>query len=234
MKSCGGPEPSRRCEISERLVPPGALIRVLHDGEEFDVGEMKVVEMFDHAIGHLEVAQRAVVDVAHPRAEMDLVDRHRVPPQVPPGSGGHPTLVAPLVGQVAHHRRRCRRHFVVEGERVCLVHPVAAVARCDVVLVRVTLANPGHEPRPDPGVALHGERVVARFPFVELADHRHVLGVRRPHGEEGSIHALSSTEVGAKLVVEAEMVPLVEEEQVVVGQLERSRIGGGFGHVRRG
>ena len=55
----------------------------------------------------------------------------------------------------------------------------------------------------------------AAIPVVEVADDRDVVRVRRPDREVIARHAAHGGRVGAELVVEPEVAPLVEEIQVL-------------------
>ena len=75
----GRAEARRRGEVARHLVAPGARERVRHHRQQLDVGEAHVLGVGAQLVGQLEVGQRPVAleRVQPPRAEMDLVDRHR-------------------------------------------------------------------------------------------------------------------------------------------------------------
>ena len=68
----------RGSEIARRLVSPGAVEGMLHDGQQFDVGESQLVHVVGEAGRDLAIGERAVVFFgdAHPGAEVHFVDRH--------------------------------------------------------------------------------------------------------------------------------------------------------------
>ena len=68
----------RGSEVAGGLVSPGTVERMLHDRQELDVGEAHLVDVFGESRRRLAIGERAVVFFrhAHPRAEMDFVNRH--------------------------------------------------------------------------------------------------------------------------------------------------------------
>src|SRR6516164_565684 len=65
-------------EISSDLVTPGAVERVLHDGQELNMSEAELVDVIGEAGREFTVGVPAVVGfMADPGAEMDFIDRHR-------------------------------------------------------------------------------------------------------------------------------------------------------------
>ncbi len=73
------PEARRRREVAADLVAPRAGERVRHHRQQLDVREAHVERVRGQLVGQLEVGQRPVAlhRVQPPRAEVDLVDRHR-------------------------------------------------------------------------------------------------------------------------------------------------------------
>ena len=91
-EACGGGV------VGRDLVAPRAAERVLHDGQQLDVGEAQLGDVRRQLVGELVVAQRAAALVLAPRAEVHLVDRHRpLVGTVLGGALGHPLVVGPGV-----------------------------------------------------------------------------------------------------------------------------------------
>ena len=90
----GGAEARGRGVVRRDLVAPRPAERVLGDGQQLDVGEAGLVEVVDELAGHL-----AVVQPGPPRAEVHLVDAHRLGVRLPLGAAVDPLVVAPLVGR---------------------------------------------------------------------------------------------------------------------------------------
>src|SRR5690606_9870579 len=63
-------------KVPRGLVTPGAVERMLHDGQELDVGKAGAKDVLGQERGQLAVGQRAVALLGHPPpgAEVDLVD----------------------------------------------------------------------------------------------------------------------------------------------------------------
>jgi hypothetical protein len=91
--------------------------------EELHVGEAGL----PHVVGEL-LGQLAVGQALAPRAEVHLVDAHRLYVRRPCGPRAEPALVVPLVGGLEDDARRLRRHLGVEREGVGLLPPDAVRA----------------------------------------------------------------------------------------------------------
>ena len=160
---------------------------MLHHGEQLDVGEAEVDRVVGELVREVAVAQPAPVGPSTPRAQVDLVDRHRRREGAPLGSGREPVGVAPVVGEVPHDGAGLGRQLRVERERVGLVDAVAAVARADVELVGRGRAGRHRRRRTRcPEDSDRGERMRVGVPAVEVPDHGDVLRVRCPDGERGA------------------------------------------------
>src|SRR5260370_971556 len=48
-------------KIAQGLVAPGAVIRMLHDGEQLDVGVTEILDVGDELVAELAVAEPAIV-----------------------------------------------------------------------------------------------------------------------------------------------------------------------------
>ncbi len=203
------------------LIAPGAVEGVLHDGQKLHVGLAQVFDVARELLGELPVAQKAVPLLRDPPpgAGVDLVD----------GPGGlqgvvavalrHPAPVLPWVAQVPDHRGGLGGLLPAEGEGIPLVHLVAAVAGDDAVFVKRPVAEARHKSLPDPRAVLPDPQGVAfGVPAVEVPHHRDPLGIGGPHGKEHPRLSPRIQDVGAKLLVEPKMGPLLEEVDVVVGE----------------
>ncbi len=63
-------------EIAQSLVAPGAIKRVLHDGEQLDVGVAEAFYVRDKLIGEFTIGEPAIMfpGDAPPGTEMDFID----------------------------------------------------------------------------------------------------------------------------------------------------------------
>src|SRR4030042_4313895 len=55
-------------------------------------------------------------------------------------------------------------------------------------------------------------------PIIEVASNENLLGIRCPHREIGSLHPIHSDNMRTQLLIETEMIPLVEQIEVILGQ----------------
>ena len=149
---------------------------------------------------------------------MHLVDGHRGVVGVVDLPDLHPVCIAPVVGEIPHPGGGLGGNLGVGGERIRLVDPVHVEAGPDMELVRLPLRDTRDETLPDPRSSFRLQRVLAGVVEVEIPDHRHVLGIRRPDREIGPGNPIYFDEVAAQLLVETEMRAFVEEKQIVLGE----------------
>ena len=92
---------SRR-EVSGGLVSPGTVERMLHHGQELNVREAQLANIFGEPRSSLAIGERTVVlfGDAHPGAEMDFVDGLRRAQGVASGAILHPVVIAPSIIEV--------------------------------------------------------------------------------------------------------------------------------------
>ena len=105
-----------------------------------------------------------------------------------------------------------------EAVGIGLVGAVGHVARLDVELVDLALADAGNEALPDPRLAARREGMGAGLPAVEVPDHRDEVGVRRPGREVGAGHPVGLVRVSTQLRVGLVVAALVEQVQVVLAE----------------
>ena len=94
-----GPVARGRREVAERLVAPAPVEGMLHDRQELDVGEAVCAHVVGEGIGEVAVVGESgsLREVATPRAQVHLVDRHGRVEGDARTPLGHPRVVAPLV-----------------------------------------------------------------------------------------------------------------------------------------
>src|SRR6185312_4471793 len=81
-------EAAGRREQADRLVAPGCVERMLADRQKLDMSVAHPDDIRDELIGKFVVGEETPAFAAPPRAEMRLVDRHRLAPGLafpPPG-----------------------------------------------------------------------------------------------------------------------------------------------------
>src|SRR5919197_2057992 len=149
---------------------------------------------------------------------MNFVDRNGSVERVVMLAGLHPAVIAPVVIDVPDDRGRPRRDFVLEGIWVGLVDAVSLISRGDVVLVDGSVAYLRDEAFPNAGVVAWPQVMAVLVPAIKVADHRYRVGIGGPHREISAVLPASLGQVRAQLVMEAVVVALIEQVEVVVAQ----------------
>ena len=164
------PEAARRREQRNRLIPPRAVERILHDRQHLDMGEAHIGDIRDEFARHFAIGQIASAFrfVAPPGAEMGLVDRDRRLAVVTPPAFGHPCAVVPdMPRRPGDDRRRAGRRLRLCGIRVGLEWQQPAVGAHDLVFVE--MARPQVAARRSPSADhLDGSRIGIRRPSQSL------------------------------------------------------------------
>ena len=132
------------------LVAPRTLERVLGQGQQLDVGEAELTGVADQVLGQDTVVGPSILAAAAlPRAEVDLVHRHRLGHQIAAGALDDPRLVVPDIGILRRDDARGRgRDFGLPSERIGF-HPQLAGSGANLVLVEHPRTDPGNEQLPD-------------------------------------------------------------------------------------
>ena len=169
-----------RGEEPDRLIAPGGVERVLADRQQLDMGEAEVGDIGHQPGGQFVPGEKPPPLFLGPRAEMDLVDRHR-PTAIVARPRLHPGLVGPLEDVDARHHRSSRRpHFAGEAEGVGLERQQLPLGTDDLVFVGGADADTGGEDLPDAAVDALAHLMAPAVPGVEVADHRDAGGIGRP------------------------------------------------------
>jgi hypothetical protein len=215
-----------RCEIPGGLVAPRAVERMLHERQQFNVGETHAHCVLSQLLRRLTVAEPVAVFAAAPRSQVHLVDSHRGVQRIAHRPLAHPGVVVPdVVIAAPHHRPGRRRQLGAACERVGLVEQ-RAVTRADAELVALALLHRRHPHLPDAGaIPAWPGRVRIAAPIVELAHHRHGCGIGRPHGEARALRPELATQLAIQLRVRA----FAEQMNVVLAET----VGRGPGGIHR-
>ena len=224
-EAVGIAEARGRRVVRRHLVAPRPAERVLHHRQQLDVGEPHLDDVRRELVGQLVIGERPAGLVLAPRAEVHLVDRHRL--LVGAGHGrpvGHPLVVGPLVLALEDPRGRGRGDLGPERHRVGLVAP-DAVRAADVELVARTRTDAGGERLPDTGGAHLDHRGAGAVPAVEVPTDLHLEGRGGPHAEGRA----ARDDVGAEGVPQLFVSPLVDEVDV---QLTDRRLAHGCAPIR--
>ena len=136
-------------EVSGGLVSPGTVEGMLHDGQEFDVGEAHLADVFGKARRGLAIGQRAVVlfGDAHPRAEMHFVNRLRRAQRIALGALLHPFADRSTGIRDPRRRKRCAAASRAAGQadRLCRRGIRGDSIRCETCRAR-PWSTPGMKP----------------------------------------------------------------------------------------
>ena len=156
---------------------------------------------------------------------MDFVDRHRpLEPRPERRPLRHPLAVAPLVVDGRHDRRRQRRHFECDAERIDLDGDLAG-PRPQLELVAMAAPRRRREDLPHAAGAERAHRVHAPVPVVEVADDADAGRVRGPDREVNAFDAADRHRMRAELVVDAGVIAFAEEIEIVVGEHPAEAVG---------
>ena len=202
-------------EKPDRLIPPGRIERMLRHGKKLKVGKAHLHRVGDEFAREIVVAQKAVVPLAPPRAEVNLVDRHGAAPCV----GGRTPAYMRVVGPDEIVRARNdggggRPHLAGKAERIGFEWNEVALRGDNLVFVGGPFDNARREQLPEPAVDAFAHGVAAAVPLIEVADHGDAPGLRRPYREQHALDALMLDGVRAEPFIEALMGSL-DEEMVV-------------------
>ena len=192
---------------------------MLVDRHQLDVGEAGLLEVGDQVVGQLAIVEEAVavLGLALPRAEVDLIDRDRRVQALAPGPRIHPVVVVPgELGDVPDDRGGLGPDLGREAVGVGLLDEVAVDPALDLELVDLALDQAGEEDLPEAALSNSASGVGAAVPAVEVADHADPEGVGRPDGEVDPPDPLVGPDVGAELLVALVMRPLAEQMEVVI------------------
>jgi hypothetical protein len=213
--------PGRRV-AADGLIAPRAVERVLHHGQELDVGEAHVARVVAELAAELAIVEEPVPLLGHaaPRAEVHLVDAHRGAWRLPLPPRRHPLRVPPRVRVAGEHGGGGARLVRLEGERVGigLGGQGGGGGGEDLELVAGVRGDPGDEELPDAVAGVQAHRMHAPIPAVPVADHADPARVGRPHREGHAVDAGQAHRMGAELLEHAQMRALAEQVEVERGE----------------
>ncbi len=129
-------EAARRSEEADRLVAPGLVERMLADRQKLDMSVSHVGDVGNELVGEFVVGKKRSVEMASPRAEMDLVDRHRLAARLALRSLRHVLGVGPgEIGAVGDDRGGRRPEFGFKAEWIGFEREKSAVRSGQFILV---------------------------------------------------------------------------------------------------
>ena len=75
-----------------------------------------------------------------------------------------------------------------------------------------------HKPFPHTGIAQAPHHVPAAIPVVEVANHAHTPGVRRPDGKRRALNTVDLAKLRTQLLVKPQLIPLADQVQFGIGK----------------
>jgi hypothetical protein len=144
---------------------------MLVDRQQFDMGKAHVDGVRNELVREFVIAQKAAVLALAPRRQMNLIDRHGRAAGVVFFALGHVNGVAPPIGRVFRHDRRCRRpQLGRETQRIGLERQQTAVAAENFILIDRARADAGEENFPYAAIDALAHLRATTVPMVEVAD----------------------------------------------------------------
>src|SRR6202044_1274379 len=106
---------------ADRLVAPGFVERMLADRQKLDMGVTHIRDVGDELVAQFVIGVKPSAFTAPPRAEMNLVDRHRLSPRFALAALGHVLGVGPgEVVAVSNERGGHWPELAFKAERIGL------------------------------------------------------------------------------------------------------------------
>ncbi|MET3262896.1 hypothetical protein ABIF38_004402 [Bradyrhizobium japonicum] len=185
------------------------------------MGKAHVAGIGRQLLRHLAIGQPLVAALAPPRAEMDLVDRHRRAQRIG-AIRRRARMRDPAL--VDHDRGGLRAHLGGERQGIGLQRQMLAVAPDDLELVVV--ADPCTRDEQFPVArAAHAHRMAPSVPEIEVADHADPARIRRQHHEADTVDTVERHRMRAERVVDALMRALAEQIEIEIAQDRRKPVG---------
>src|SRR6266481_5268836 len=198
-------------EITERLVAPGAVKGVLHDGEQLDVGVAEIFHVGDELVTELAVGQPAILFLgnAAPGAEVHFVDGDWRFEPVSLRALRNPCAVVPFVViEAGDDRTGLGPELGTEGVGIRLERQDISIRADNFIFVDCAFVEFGEEEFPDAGRASRTRVMDAAVPTVEVTNDADTLCAGGPYGEVDAADAFESYDVGAEFFVGVVMAAL--------------------------
>ena len=204
-----------------RLIAPRAVERVFADGQKFDVSKAEIADIARKLLRQVAIGQPFVVALAPPRAEVDLVDRHRRSERVDI-SGRRPGTRQ--LGLVENDGCRLRTHLGGKCQWIGFQRQVLAVGADNIKFVMIAGLGVRNEQLPiaDPA---HAHWMAPCVPEIEIADHADPPRIGREHDEAHPGNAIQRHRMRAKLVVDSLMGAFAQKIEIEVAQNRRKAVG---------
>ena len=200
---------------------------MLRDGEQLDMGEAKIGHIRNELPSEFIIGEELPVVPAHPRAEMNLIDRHRLAPRITAPAPIEEIRVGPDEAPGMGNDRRCQRpQFARKADRIGFQRQKTAVIRDDFIFVDGAFLYSGRENLPKAGIDALAHLVSAPIPGIEVANDRDSLRARRPNRE---MHPIDPFELhGMRPEPFIELAMSAFNEEVIIGGAKHRREGVGI------
>src|SRR5262249_17017797 len=138
---------ARRSKVSGGLVPPRAEKRMVHDREEFHMGEPHLLEVCRQCGSEFPVAQRTVFLFRNsfPRSDVHFIDGDGRVEAILLAPGFHPLSIPPYIIQIPYNRSGLGRNFIKNRKWVGFFDFVVASSRTNMKFVERTLSDTREE-----------------------------------------------------------------------------------------
>ena len=154
------------------------------DRQQLDVTETGFLDVLHQLVRQFPIVQEFAFRPAPPRADMDLVDGHRLMQPVGLLAPFQPVGIAPGIDvRLGDDGGGAGTQLELLAVGIGLQHDRAAIAVADLELVQIARAHVGDEQLPYAAAATHPHGVDSTVPAVEIADHADPFGAGCPHRE---------------------------------------------------
>ena len=225
------------CEVAGDLISPGAVERMLHHGQEFQMRIAHVQGVGDQLIGDFRVSEgtpfftaagpAAVAALAPPGAEMNFIDVDRRGHRVPVLPLRHPSGVGPLVlRDIAQHGGRSGMMFHAGCVGVSLETPLPVLPQDSVFVCqeRSGTKTRGGELRCPEAVIFADHGIGFAVPSVEFSRDADTLRVGRPNGKPPDVAALAVKTMRTRPFPRAEVPPCMERSPLACQRCRLSHV----------
>src|SRR5579883_2520446 len=222
LKILRRPETTGWSIIPGYLIPPGAIIGILGDGEQLDMSKSHLLDIGCQHVGQLAISREArlprhvlPLPFKHmpPRARMDLIDGYWLRQRLPFGALLYPRLIlSPVTMNICDNACCVWAQFKGKSVRARLLcHVMTGFAGNRKFIKSADLCS-WNETFPDAQITMaQVHRVFSSLPAVKVAYYRDLLGMRRPDGKIGARYFVDGAGMGSHFFIEKIMLSLPEQ-----------------------
>ena len=215
-------------KVAKRLVAPGAIERMLHDGEKFDVSVAEFFDVGNELVAEFRVGEPAVVILgnASPGAEMHFVDGDWRLEPIFLSAVLYPVGIFPLMNvETSDNRAGVGPKLGAEGVGIGFERKHVDGGAKDFIFVDGAFVELWNENFPDAGRAARAHGMDATVPVIEIADDTDAPGAGRPDSEVNAANAFESNEMRAEFVVSVVVAAFSHEMEIEFAENEGKGVG---------